>query len=50
MFAHKYECSVLHSFPEACMGGEDLESATSPTVNLIMIAYLVSGKVNSVKH
>lgn len=47
MFSHKY--SVAHSFPEAWKG-EDLESATLPTVHLIMIAYLVRDKVNSMKH
>ena len=47
MFSHKY--SVAHSFPEA-RKGEDLESETVPTVHLIMIAYLVRDKVNSMKH
>lgn len=40
---------IVHPFPEA-WEGKDLESATLPTVHLIMIAYLVRDKVNSVKH
>lgn len=40
--------SVLHSFPEV-WEEKDLESTTLPIVNLIMIACLVRGKVNSMK-
>lgn len=39
----------MHSFPEA-WERKDLEFATLPTVHLIMIAYLVRDKVNSMKH